>query len=204
MGYIYLITNKLDNKKYVGQTLENDIYERWKGHFKKGSNCTYLKRALQKYGKDNFRFQIICICFDSDCDKYEKEYMEKYNVLVPNGYNLREAGNNGKQNEETKKKIADSVRLYYSNLSDEQKKEYSRKRSGANNPCFGKKRTKEQCKNIKNKKRVKCYNLHNELIDTFDSMSEAGRKFNIDYNNISKCCKGKHKTCGGFIWKFSE
>ena len=48
MGYIYLITNKIDNKQYVGQTIENDVYDRWKGHLKSSSNCIYLKRAFQK------------------------------------------------------------------------------------------------------------------------------------------------------------
>jgi len=208
MGYIYLITNKQDNKKYVGQTLENDIYERWRAHFKKGSNCRYLKHALQKYGKDSFKFQIICICFDSDCDKYEKEYMEKYNALVPNGYNLREAGNNGKQNQETKNKISNSVRLYYSKLSDQQKKEYSEKRSGVNNGQFGKKipdSVKEKMvKSMKNKRKVDCYNLDNELIHSFDSIADGARKINVDPNNLRNCCKGRYKTCGGFIWKFNE
>jgi group I intron endonuclease len=202
MGYIYIITNKIDNKKYIGQTLENDIRERWKSHFKKGSNCRYLKHALVKYGKNNFKFDIICICFDSDCDRYEKEYMEKYNTIVPNGYNLREAGNNGRHNIETKKKIADSVRLYYSTLSVEQKKEIKEKHSGINNPLFGKKRTKEQLKNVKNKKKVECYNLKNELVGTFDSIADGAREANINQSNLAKCCQGKYKTCGGFIWKF--
>ena len=124
MGYIYIITNKIDGKKYIGQTIEKDINERWKGHFKKSSNCRYLKNALDKYGKDNFHFSIICICFDNECDKYENEYMKKYNTIVPNGYNLREAGNNGNHNQETKNKIANSVTLYYSKFTDEEKLHY--------------------------------------------------------------------------------
>jgi group I intron endonuclease len=71
MGYIYMITNIINNKKYIGQTLEKDINERWKSHLKKQNNCRYFKHALDKYGKDNFKFKIICICFDKDCDKYE-------------------------------------------------------------------------------------------------------------------------------------
>ena len=75
MGFIYTIINKINFKRYIGQTIEKNVQERWKGHLKKGSNCRYLKHALNKYGKENFKFEIICICFDSDCDKYEKEYI---------------------------------------------------------------------------------------------------------------------------------
>ena len=207
MGYIYLITNKVDNKKYIGQTLEKDINERWKSHFKKGSNCRYLKHALKKYGKSNFKFDIICICFDKDCDKYEQEYMDKYNTLVPNGYNLRQAGNNGRHNEETKKKISNSVRLNYAKLTPEQKKKYIEKRSGANNPQFGKKRTPEEKEKLRNKKtnrKVDCFNLQNELIATYKTIKDACDATGSNNSSISKCCKGKVKTCKGFIWRYSE
>ena len=80
MGYIYLITNKIDGKKYIGQTVEKDINNRWKCHLKKSSNCRYLKYAFEKYGKENFKFQIVVICFDKDLDLYEEEYMKRFNT----------------------------------------------------------------------------------------------------------------------------
>ena len=109
MGYIYKITNKVDGKIYVGQTIQV-LEDRWRQHKKIGSNCRYLKRAFNKYGIDNFEFNIICICFDEDLDKYEIQYMEKYNSMVPNGYNLRKGGNSGKHHEETKRKISESLK----------------------------------------------------------------------------------------------
>lgn len=101
MGYIYKITNILDNKLYIGQT-KNSLEERWRCHLKKTSNCRYLSSAIKKYGINNFKFQLICISFDENLDEIEKEYIKKFNCLVPNGYNLREGGNTSKHNEETK------------------------------------------------------------------------------------------------------
>ena len=49
MGYIYRIKNKIDNKIYIGQTIQ-DLEDRWRGHLKKHSNCRYLKSAFKKYG----------------------------------------------------------------------------------------------------------------------------------------------------------
>jgi 23S rRNA pseudoU1915 N3-methylase RlmH len=105
MGYIYKIKNKIDNKIYIGQTTQ-DLERRWKGHRKNSSNCRYLKSALKKYGVENFDFQLICITFDNQLDDMEIKYIEQYNCLVPNGYNIRLGGNSGKHNEETKRKIA--------------------------------------------------------------------------------------------------
>jgi group I intron endonuclease len=224
MGYIYLITNKVDQKQYVGQTICKDINERWKSHFKKSSNCRYLKHAFEKFGKENFKFQIICICFDEDCNKYEDFYMKKYNTLVPNGYNLREAGNHGNHNEDTKKKISQSVILRYSKLSEEEKKKLYDNQRGKNNCRFGKPLPKEQKEKMietikKNKingfckkqpkfrKKVIQYTLENEFVSIYESLSEAVDKLNmlnITKSELSMCCNNKRKSAKGFIWKFGN
>jgi group I intron endonuclease len=60
MGYIYKITNKINNKCYIGQTILN-LFVRWKQHKRISSNCLYLKRAFDKHGIDNFKFELIMI-----------------------------------------------------------------------------------------------------------------------------------------------
>jgi hypothetical protein len=55
---------------------------------------------------------------------------------------------------------------------------------------------------MKTKKKVNCYNLENELICTFESINEACRISGAFRQNLSKCCKGKNKSCVGFIWGF--
>jgi group I intron endonuclease len=105
MGYIYLVTNTVNGKRYVGQSQQLDIEQRWKSH-RKVNNAnvgSYLKAAYKKYGIQTFKFQIICICFDEDCDKYEDEYIKKFNTLCPNGYNLKTGGNSVKYSEESKR-----------------------------------------------------------------------------------------------------
>jgi len=51
-----------------------------------------LFNAYVKYGIENFKFEIVCICFDEACNELEKFYIEKFKTLYPNGYNLRAAG----------------------------------------------------------------------------------------------------------------
>ena len=57
-----------------------------------------LFNAYNKYGTTNFKYKIICICFDEDTNKFEEEYIMKYNTIYPNGYNLMPGGNNKKHN----------------------------------------------------------------------------------------------------------
>jgi group I intron endonuclease len=98
MGYIYKITNTINNKCYIGQTIQDDPYWRWDSHrcdIKAGRGCPLLRRAVNKYGVDNFKFEVLIICFDDDIYKYEKNYIKKCNSLTPSGYNASEGGEPG-------------------------------------------------------------------------------------------------------------
>jgi group I intron endonuclease len=113
MGYIYKITNTVNNKVYIGQTRQHDPNVRWKGHIasiKYNNGCPLLTAAFKKYGVDKFKFEVIIICFDEDVSKFEKEYVRKYNTLAPNGYNAVDGGEvggmfKGKHHSEESKKI---------------------------------------------------------------------------------------------------
>lgn len=118
MGFIYKITNIITNKIYIGQTKQKDPQYRWNDHIrtiKYGNGCPLLMKAAKKYGIESFKFNIIIICFDEDLDKYEIEYIKKYNTICPNGYNISDGGNinngfkNKKHTEETKQKIKEIV-----------------------------------------------------------------------------------------------
>lgn len=93
MKSIYKITNKLNNKIYIGQS--NNPMERWRQHKLRctqeefrGKSAIY--DALREVGIDNFTFEIIG-WFEDYNDK-EKYYIQFYNSLVPNGYNIMEGG----------------------------------------------------------------------------------------------------------------
>lgn len=85
--YIYLTTNIINNKKYIGQHKgkPDDNYF--------GSGTAILK-AIKKYGKHNFTKQILCYCSTrEEANQKEKEYIKFYNAVEdPNFYNLAEGG----------------------------------------------------------------------------------------------------------------
>lgn len=86
---IYKITNQLNGKIYIGQSKEP--FKRFNQHCHKKENYSSLiSRAIQKYGKENFSFEILG-WFD-DYNEKEKYYIKFYSSLVPYGYNLLPGG----------------------------------------------------------------------------------------------------------------
>lgn len=124
MGYIYKITNMVNKMIYIGQT-SKDPNIRWSTHkstIKCGRGCCpILKNAVNKYGIDNFKFEVLIICFDEDLCKYEKEYIKRYNTVTPYGYNANEGGQVGgmfkgkHHSEETKKILSEKSKKLYEN-----------------------------------------------------------------------------------------
>lgn len=135
---IYLATNKINGKKYVGYTTLT-LEERIKNHIRKSRSQKeyfYLfKNALRKYGEDSFSWSILEYCKSvEECCEREIHYIKELNTLSPNGYNLTEGGNGGIQSQEVKDKISASLKKYYkqcghplSNLTADQRKERTRK-----------------------------------------------------------------------------
>lgn len=94
MAYIYKITNILNNKVYIGQTIRNPSL-RWNEH-KSESLCPtskhgyfyHLHCAIRKYGIESFVFEIIDECPDDERFRVETEYILKYHSNNPQkGYN---------------------------------------------------------------------------------------------------------------------
>lgn len=207
MGYIYKITNKQDNKLYIGQTTQ-DLEERWRHHKYKNSNCRYLKSAINKYGIENFEFKLICICFDNDLDKNEIYYMKKYNTLAPNGYNLREGGNRGKHNEETKKKISETLKNRTDIVRTHHqlgKPHTDEVRDKISKSLIGKKQKPESIQ--KRKDLLTKYNIFKidkdtgEVLESFNGYTEAAKNVGTDKGAIWCVCNGKRKIAKGFMWK---
>lgn len=93
---IYKITNKINNKIYIGCAVNYDfrIKQHKTGKFK---GATILFKAIQKYGVDNFEFEIIKYCSSKE-EMYLDEvfFIKELNSLNPYGYNLHFGGKGGK------------------------------------------------------------------------------------------------------------
>jgi hypothetical protein len=125
---IYLLTNKINNKKYVGQTvshvLNNKKYVRYgtKKRFdshvsetfsSKENQCHYLNNAIKKYGPESFSYKVIATCSKENSDTLETKYILEYDTVFPNGYNLKIGGQTFNHSDESKKRLSKGVTKMY-------------------------------------------------------------------------------------------
>jgi len=92
---IYKFTNRITGESYVGQSV--DIEKRYKQHKRRVEltydwEDTYFHRMLRKYGFENFDFEILEECSQQELNEREIYYIDKYNALFPNGYNMSKGG----------------------------------------------------------------------------------------------------------------
>ena len=109
IGEIYIITNTITNKSYVGQTRSHRLNHKkyrpfgYIGRFKdhicesnsnKKNCCRYLNSSLVKYGSENFTCELLLSCRLDELDNYETQKIIEHNTKFPNGYNLTNGGQN--------------------------------------------------------------------------------------------------------------
>jgi group I intron endonuclease len=129
---LYKITNLLNDKVYVGQTI--NAGRRWSDHkwLSKKKPEQYIHRAMNKYGIKNFQFEVIAECkSSSDANETEKQLIIQYDSRNPEkGYNLAPGGetawNTGLP--------AEQQPMYGKHHSEESRKKISESNIGKLNP----------------------------------------------------------------------
>jgi group I intron endonuclease len=208
---IYCIENIVNNKKYIGQSC--NIKSRFGNHKWLLNNNKhpneYLQNAWNKYGQEKFLFHVIEICKDDQIDDREKHYISLYNTTNHIfGYNLDSGGNlNKRHSDKTKEKMSNSAKGVLPSEETKQKISINRKGKmcGSDHFMYGRHLPEETKKKLSesitgmfaNEKhyeatKVICLNTG----EVFNTMKQAGEKYNTNPFNISKCCKGLRLSSG--------
>lgn len=120
VGIVYCYTNKINGKKYVGQTINPEQrYNSHKSNYQNSNSTEYnslIHKAFRKYGYDNFTYEILVKDIDDIhvLNELEIYYIKKFNCQAPNGYNVEIGGKNSpkpKTLEHRKKEIWGQAKL---------------------------------------------------------------------------------------------
>ena len=198
-GYIYLITNKKNAKKYVGKT--TDPERRWKQH-KRPNHCPgmAITKAINKYGADNFKFEIIEEVNLDKVNEKEKYWIDYYNAYKGQHYNQRPGGEGFGTGQN---------HIYFGEeLPEEVKEKLSRANSGKKNGFYGESHDQEN-KEIMSKAKENMYLKEenpNCKVDKEQALKiikdrkggmtqkELGQKYGVHRKTIQKIVNCKHWT----------
>lgn len=212
MAYIYKITNLINNKIYIGETIRS-IQVRWNEHKsvcmnEKGHGYNYhLHLAMRKYGIDNFIIEEIEQCKDEERFNRETYYINLYNSNnKEKGYNyvLEGRGNSpyltqdflDAWNEGLKIfDIAEKLGCHYSTVS-------SRLKANGITLEQIKKRTGLYIQE-RDSKPVEQYSLTGQFIKEYPSAGSC-TKDGFQQSAVSNVCNQKQKSAYGFLWKYKE
>lgn len=220
--YIYKATNKINGKCYIGKTVnfKQRVWQHLRCYEKE--DCVF-HRALQKHGKENFSWDIICnIDDEAEADKLEKRYIQEYNSHVPNGYNENKGGTGGHNSRSIVCLHINGkyVKRYDSAAQAEREDGFCN--SDVLLCCKNKLR---QCKNymfmfeddylkfgakkyIKpeangTRKIIQC-DMDGNFLNEYKSVQEAAKKTDSNRTTISGVLTGTYKSANGFIFVYKE
>lgn len=123
-GYVYKTTNLINGKCYIGQHQASKFeFNRYIG------SGTYLKKAIKKYGKENFRCELLETCdSQNELDDCEEKWISFYNAVESKSfYNIDAGGNGVKKTKEHKQHLCEA-------WTDERRNHASENFSGDRNP----------------------------------------------------------------------
>lgn len=231
MACIYSITNQLDGKRYVGQTVQRPErrFTLHRNQARRGHGH-YLHRAMRAHGEEHFVLEVLEQCDVSVLDEREKFWIARLDTFK-NGYNLNEGGKGNRGRHHTEEERALMRERHWSRTSKREtciekireantellKSEETRRRISIGNR--GKTRSSEQRERYsrsklgaKNpmfgkpgptQKTVAQFTFEGELVATFPSGQAAAASLGkSNATAIRNCCQGRSTSSYGFVWKY--
>lgn len=213
---IYKITNMVNGMMYIGQHVTDNLDDGYMG------SGHYLKRAIKKYGLDNFKKEWMMFCEDEEEMNYmERVYVDQTWIDRADTYNLVLGGGSvrgwkhtpeARQKMSVKNKgktIPKEVRVKISNalsgkkpyeMTDTIRKNMSVAQMGKKLPESQKRKIKESLSVYD----VYRYDKRGNLMDIFSSLKEASKTTGVAACHIKEVSIGKRKTAGGYKWKIKN
>jgi group I intron endonuclease len=208
---IYKIT--VNNNIYVGSS--KNINRRYWEHLwklKKGKHSNkHLQNLYNKYKEENFELTVLEHCDVVHLIKNEQKWI---NLLKPSinkapvsgttlGLKLtKEQCKTRSKNNIGRKHSPESIQKRVNKIKG--RKYTDTHKANISASLSGKPQNKNTIKNRveKCKKPIACYDLHNTIIQIYDSAKTAALKNGIHATNITRCCKNKIKTYKNMIWRY--
>ena len=208
---MYQHRNLKNGKSYIGMT-SREPKKRWNNGWGYKNNLRMWNDIQNSDWNKDWEHNIL----GKFEDKQEALNLEEMFIWLfdstNEGYNTSTYGSgNYERTEEQKRKMSESH--IGKHLSEENKKKISEALSGEKAYWYGKHHSEEAKRKISEANKGKVYapikavlqfSKDGKLIEEYPSIMEASRQTGCCHGNICKCCKGKHKTCGGFIWRYKE
>lgn len=203
---IYKIENLLNHHVYIGQSI--NIEERWQEHRRNGiadKNAEYkiwynypIYCAMRKYGLDNFEFTILEETLPEQLNERERYWINYYNSYQ-NGYNATTGGDGHCQiTESQRQKIIEMWNQSYL-MNDISAKLQIDKHTIISilkqyEPSYNTEEARYRgsiASGKAHRKSVDCYDIYNNYLRTYNSISDAAKHLNIQETGIINCCKHK-------------
>ena len=190
-------------KVYIGITSQTNLNRRWDGgRGYKGNH--YFYRAIQKYGWDAFRHDVLSVyqTRDEACAA-EREMIAKYKSQDPaHGYNISPGGDHAEHTSDSKRKISQAQKGRRHSEATIRKISENRKGKGLRViPEATKAKMRENHAGGAESKPVRCV----ETGAVYTCVNDASRATGIHKGPISRCCRRipHYNTAGGYHWEWA-
>ena len=180
------------NEYYIDTTIQLEMH--WLSYF-----AEHIKE-IDCYNEEKFLNGELELDKDIKSNGKNHEYSIKNCVFVSRTENIKQA-NKTRNNE----KISESLKgrefseEHRKNMSKSQKERFKNKE---NHPMYGIHKYGEENPNYDKGAKIIQYDLDGNFIKIWNNASRVEEYLGIFKESIGRCCKGKQKTAGGFIWKY--
>ena len=181
-------------KIYIGQTCRT-IFKRAGSNGTEYKGSPHFYQAIQKYGLDNFRIDLLKWELTAEeADYWEIYYINAYQSNNKEyGYNILPGGSGFKYTELFKDKVIERMKNNNPMFNPEVCKKVHDKQRGVPRTEQARRNTAEG-----HKKKVQCI----ETGTIYPSRNEAGQAVGVDGTNIGRACKGEFETSAGYHWRY--